>query len=73
VWATQLTSAARALGDAFRAVVLSDHVGYSSLAALKQWPIAQLKIDLFFLRGIPGDPNDEAMSKPSLILVTRSA
>jgi EAL domain-containing protein (putative c-di-GMP-specific phosphodiesterase class I) len=32
--------------------VLSDHVGYSSLAALKQWPIAQLKIDLFFLRGI---------------------
>ncbi len=36
--------------------------GYSSLSALKTFPVARLKIDKTFIRGLPGDENDMAVA-----------
>ena len=36
--------------------------GYSSFSALKTFPVARLKIDKPFIRGLPGDEDDKAVA-----------
>ena len=42
--------------------------GYSSMAYLKRFPIDALKIDQTFIRGVPGDTNDAAITEASIVL-----
>ncbi len=42
--------------------------GYSSMAYLKRFPIDILKIDQTFIRGVPGDANDAAITEASILL-----
>jgi EAL domain-containing protein (putative c-di-GMP-specific phosphodiesterase class I) len=42
--------------------------GYSSLAALKTFPVARLKIDKAFIKGLPHDKNDMAVASAVISL-----
>jgi diguanylate cyclase (GGDEF)-like protein len=42
--------------------------GYSSLSALKNFPVARLKIDKSFINGLPADENDKAVASAVIAL-----
>jgi diguanylate cyclase (GGDEF)-like protein len=42
--------------------------GYSSLSALKTFPVARLKIDRAFIKGLPGDDDDKAFASAVIAL-----
>lgn len=43
-------------------------IGYSSLSALKSFPIARLKLDKSFVRDLPDDEEDKAIAKAVILL-----
>ncbi|MFO7595654.1 MAG: EAL domain-containing protein, partial [Desulfocurvibacter africanus] len=59
----QTMATLRRLRDMGLAVAIDDFgTGYSSLAYLKHFPLGALKIDQSFIRGIPTDPSDIAIT-----------
>jgi len=45
--------------------------GYSSLASLKQYPLDSLKIDRGFVKGIPNDADDVAITEAIIAIANK--
>src|SRR5690606_37562235 len=59
--AIRILSAIKALG--VRLAIDDFGVGYSSLAQIKRFPIDTLKVDSSFIRDIPANPEDRAITE----------
>jgi diguanylate cyclase (GGDEF)-like protein/PAS domain S-box-containing protein len=69
---TQAISTMRELEDLGVHLSIDDFgTGYSSLSALKSFPVARLKIDQSFVRGLPNDENDKAITTAVISLGQR--
>ncbi|NEX59803.1 bifunctional diguanylate cyclase/phosphodiesterase [Noviherbaspirillum galbum] len=62
---------ARLRSSGIRIAIDDFGVGYSSLSQLKQFPVDVIKIDRSFIRDIPGDPSDAAITDAIIAMSKR--